>query len=118
MLSDEIRVVSQRCARAGVNITWDGFEAMPHCFAMMLQHIPASKRCFDGWGGWIRRLVVDGPAGVHTSGKWILAKGRGEETVDVKNLSPLQDAEVEEIMHEAMRTRNRVFEEYRGSAKL
>ena len=118
MLSDEIRVVSQRCARAGVNITWDGFEAMPHCFAMMLQHIPASKRCFEGWGGWIRRLVVDGPAGVHTSGKWILAKARGEETVDVENLSPLQDAEVDEIMHEAMRTRNRIFEEYRRSAKL
>lgn len=118
MLADEVRVVSQRCARAGVKIQWEGYEAMPHCFAMLLQHTSAAERCFSSWGGWIKRLVTEGEQGVGTSGTWVLAKGRGEQVVDVERLSPLQDAEVDGIMREAMAVRNAKFEDYRRSLKL
>jgi acetyl esterase/lipase len=98
LLTDDGKVVAQRAASQGVRIVWDQFEAMPHCFAMILQSSNGARLCFEKWGEFCRRAVEaanngDGE-GVKTEGWFISAKTLGKQPVDVKQLTELSDEEV------------------------
>ncbi|KAA6407856.1 MAG: hypothetical protein FRX48_08207 [Lasallia pustulata] len=59
MLVDEGRVVGRRAEAQGVKVEWVEFEAMPHCFAMVLDggwH-KGSRVCFEWWAGFCTRAV-------------------------------------------------------------
>lgn len=59
MLVDEGRVVGRRAEAQGVKVEWVEFEAMPHCFAMVLDggwH-KGSRVCFERWAGFCTRAV-------------------------------------------------------------
>ncbi len=68
MLADEIRIVARRCAKAGVKVRWEGFEAMPHVFAMLLEGLRRVRLAFVGgrnssvrwWRGRMIRYQVVG----------------------------------------------------------
>jgi len=115
-LADEIRVLARRLDAQGVRVRWEGFEAMPHCFAMLLEGSAVSERCFDGWARWMSGVV--GGQEVSEGATWVRAKGAGEEVVDMQGLTGLRDEEVRAFMEGARDRRESVFEEVkRGRAE-
>jgi len=88
MLHDEAAVVAGRMAGQGVVVGWWCFEAMPHCFALMLDHLRASGRCFEEWAAWARGCVEGGGV-VEGRGSrgWFVEAGMGDKReVDVGGL--------------------------------
>lgn len=104
MLTDEIKVVAARAAAQGVRVVFEEYEAMPHCFAMLLPGLEVSGRCVRGWGEFCRN-AVDGEE-VQTKGTWVEAKTGREVGVDVQGLSEgLEFEEVVRLVREAKRRR-------------
>lgn len=66
-LEDEVAVVARRMHEAGVDVTFDGYEGMPHCFGMIFPQHPMGKECMGSWARFIRD-TVEGRAG-NSSGK-------------------------------------------------
>lgn len=85
LLSDEGRAVAGRMASAGTTVVFEEFEAMPHCFALVLRGSKASRRCFAGWTGFV--TAVTGEEGVESRAVVVKARTLGERTVEVQGLS-------------------------------
>ncbi|EPE27202.1 alpha/beta-Hydrolase [Glarea lozoyensis ATCC 20868] len=92
LLSDEDKYVTYKAAKQGVPVVYEEYEAMPHCFAMLLEALPSSRLFFDRWAGFISD-VTNGRE-VVTKGTLIRAKTMAEETVDLGKLSSFTDEEV------------------------
>lgn len=107
MLLDEGKAVARRATRQGVSVVWEEWEAMPHCFAQVLQHLPVAQICNTHWAGFCEQVVVKSansgidPARVQTKGTWYAAKTGKEETLDVRNLGDLIDDEIMQRMKAA-----------------
>lgn len=86
LLTDEDAVIAARAARQGVTVEWMQFEAMCHCFGMVLPHLKTSKTCIESWGKFCKKCV-DGQ--VQTCGTWIAAKTGAEKQVDVSKVTAL-----------------------------
>jgi len=99
LLTDEDKYVAMRAAQQDVPIVFEEYEAMPHCFAMVLETLEGSKRCFKGWSSFINAVVKD-PQSVVTMGIKIEAKTLKETELDVKALSPFTDVVVLPRMRE------------------
>jgi acetyl esterase/lipase len=96
LLSDEDKFVSCKAAKQNVTVVYEEYEAMPHCFGMVLEALPASRLFFNRWAGFISD-VTNGRQ-VVTKGTLVRARTLVEESVDVKELSPFTDEEVLERM--------------------
>lgn len=106
MMLDEGRAVARRAARQGVSVVWDEWEAMPHCFAQLLQHLPASKKLNAQWTGFCEQVVGTGGAGsigsgVQTKGTWHAAKTGEEKPVDLMSVEGFSDVEIMQMMKAA-----------------
>lgn len=99
LLTDEDKYLAMRAANQGVKVVFDEFEAMPHCFAMLLVDLPGSKKFFENWAWFISDVVEKGKS-VVTKGTIIRAKSLEEEAVDVKVLSSFTEEEVKGRMAE------------------
>lgn len=117
MLSDEGKVVAQRIARHGTPVRFEAFEAMPHVFAAMFVGSPGSERCFEGWGGWMTKVVEGGKDAAPKGAVWIEAKTMKETELDVEKLIDFSDEQVTEMLKEEKVKRLRVFEERFGAGK-
>ena len=113
MLSDESKIIAARAAKQGVAVVSEQWEAMPHCFAMMLLGSPMSKRCFKDWSSFC--TVVTKGVEPSTRGLWFEAKTQKETEVDVAALAPVGDEEVRELMEKARKARDLGIE---GEAKV
>ena len=113
MLSDEIQIVAARAAKQGVPVVSEQWEAMPHCFAMMLLGSPMSKRCYGDWAYFCK--VVTKGVEPSTRGLWFEAKTQREREVDVKGLARISEKEVRERMERARKARDLGVE---GEAKV
>ncbi len=113
---DESKVVAATMAKQGVPVQWDMWEAMPHCFALMLDRVgvSAANKCFEQWAGFCVRAVADGEE-VVTRGTWYEAKTNKKIEMRVEDLAPLRDDEVEEKMRAAKEARMTGLE---GEAKM
>ena len=99
-LTDEGKVVARRIAQQGGTVTWQEYEAMPHCFSMMFEHLDGSKRCLASWAKFMRD-VVEGRE-VHTQGLYITAKKLQETPIDVTALlGSMSDEDVDRRMKDA-----------------
>jgi hypothetical protein len=98
LLTDEGKHVAAKAVEQGVVCVFEEYEAMPHCFAMVLEELPGGRRFFDTWAGFISD-VVDGKK-VETSGKMIRAKSLKEEALDVRGLREVGDEVVVGRMRE------------------
>ncbi len=56
-LEDEIAIVARRMHGAGVEVVFDGYEGMPHCFGMIFPQHAAGKECMGSWGRFIKDAV-------------------------------------------------------------
>lgn len=97
MLRDEGAVLAQRAAAQGVPVVWREFEAMPHCFAMLLEAVNGSAVHYAEYAKFCREVVE--AKKVENSGEFIAAKTLARRNVDVgTELTDLTDEQVVECM--------------------
>jgi acetyl esterase/lipase len=107
-LEDEIAVVARRLHSADVDVVFDGYEGMPHCFAMIFPHSIASKHCFTSWSNFCRD-VVEGKVVRKETGTWMKAFSNPPEfdEVELSQISAVTDAAVDqglvEVRDQAMK---------------
>jgi acetyl esterase/lipase len=98
MLRDEDAVLAQRAVAQGVTVVWREFEAMPHCFAMLLENNNGAIVHQQEMGGFCRD-VVEKSGKVGTSGVWIEAKTLRRQDMDVqRGLTVIGEEEVKGFM--------------------
>lgn len=91
LLADEARTVARRMARQGVAVVWEQWEAMPHCFAMVLTWTEASRVSYRGWAAFVRDAVR---GAVATAGCYVAVKTLERREVDVETLTTMSDEDV------------------------
>lgn len=99
LLTDEAAVVAARLARADSAgpVVWEQWEAMPHCFALLLGSAPETRRAFDSWAAFCRHAVVS-PETLSSSGVWVASPSGKMTTVPVGGLKIPSDDVVEQLM--------------------
>lgn len=110
MLIDEGKYFVRKLIRAGTSVQWDEFEAMPHCFAMLLKGSIVSKLGMGLWGDFIARAAKG--EHIETRGTFYQAKDWSERKIDLTRLGHLDDSEIWEKMTQEVNIR----EGYRKSA--
>ena len=115
MLLDEGKHVARKAARQGVNVVWEQWEAMPHCFALILLWSPMSKRALRDWADFCKSVVEKGGEEIESKGLWFEAKTGREVDIDVREMEAVGDEEVRRRMAEAREARHLGKE---GEAKM
>ncbi|CAI4219436.1 unnamed protein product [Parascedosporium putredinis] len=82
LLADEDKFLALKLKQDGIKVVFEEYEAMPHCFAMILTNLPAAKRCFDGWADFINSVVRD-PSSINSKAITIKAKTLQEVELDL-----------------------------------
>ncbi|KAK5117950.1 hypothetical protein LTR62_003994 [Meristemomyces frigidus] len=100
LLSDEDKIVAQRAASQGTVVQYEEYEAMPHCFAMLIPSLATADRCLSSWGAFCRRCVEE-PGSVKTNGTFIHAKSGEENVVNVEKITEITIEKARELMREA-----------------
>lgn len=93
ILALEDKYLAKRLDREGVKIVFEEYEAMPHCFAAILDKTPNAKRCYEGWAGFIKQAVADAEQ-IESRAINISAKELHETELDFNTLSDMQDDEL------------------------
>lgn len=93
LLSDEDKYMASKLHSDKVPVVFEEYEAMPHCFALILSDLPGSKRCFDSMTGFIKDCV-ENPASIEPGFRSIKAKTLKEADIDPMKLSPYTEAEM------------------------
>lgn len=101
MLLDDGKFVAAQAAKQGVSVVWEQWEAMPHCFAFILEGIPQTHRFFKDWAAFCSRVVEQRGEGINTQGMWFAAKGGREAEVNVQALGDISGEEIRLIMKKA-----------------
>ncbi|EDU51218.1 acetyl-hydrolase [Pyrenophora tritici-repentis] len=97
MLRDEDAVLAQRVVAQGITVVWRDFEAMPHCFAMLLDGLPGGDVHYEEYAKFCKD-VVEGK-GLVSNGVYIKAKTLERSDMDVKaGLTQIKDEEVDAYM--------------------
>lgn len=100
MLRDEDAVFARRTALQGVPVRWREFEAMPHCFAMLLENSPGAPVHHAEYGNFCRE-VVEGKD-IETEGVLIKAKTLQRAPMDVATgLTEITEEQVPIFMQKA-----------------
>jgi acetyl esterase/lipase len=108
MLRDEDAVLAQRAAAQGVTVVWREFEAMPHCFAMLLENNNGSPLHYQETGRFCRDVVEDKT--IQTNGVFIEAKSLNRKDMDVRSgLTQIKEEEVEGYMQKGKERIERKF---------
>ncbi|CAK7272695.1 hypothetical protein SEPCBS57363_005262 [Sporothrix epigloea] len=111
MLADEVNFFTATRLHNGGNgasaVIFEQYEAMPHCFALVLPKLPGAKRCLDKWASFIR-CVVEQPQslqqgatdpGSKSSFTYITAKTLEEKAIDPATLSPYTEVHIRDVVH-------------------
>ena len=101
-LEDEVAVVARRFHNAGVTVFFDGYEGMPHCFAMVFRDSVASKHCFDSWSKFCVE-AMEGKVVRRETGTWMKAFTNPPAfvEVDLSRLSAVTDADADQALLKA-----------------
>lgn len=89
-LAYEDKYMAQKLHRDGVTMIFEEYEAMAHCFAMVLANLPESRRCFNGWADFIQKAVEE-PGSLRSSAVTIHAKTLKETPIEFKDLADVTD---------------------------
>ncbi|OJD40790.1 lipase esterase [Diplodia corticola] len=102
MMADESRVVAARMVAQGVGVAWMQFEAMPHCFGLVMEDCEAARVMREGWREWVGQVLGGGSRPVETRGEFFAARSCAAKKVDMRRLAEgLEDERVMELMREA-----------------
>jgi hypothetical protein len=98
MLRDEDAVLAKRLHAQGVTVRWREFEAMPHCFAMMLDSLPASTTFFEEYTKFCSE-VVEGKV-TSSDAEKLAAKTLKREKLQFGDVTDITDEDVVKYMKE------------------
>ncbi|KAH7151745.1 alpha/beta hydrolase fold-domain-containing protein [Dactylonectria estremocensis] len=93
ILAWEAKYLARKLEADGVAVVFEEYEAMPHCFALLLRNAPSTSRCYDGWAGFIRAVVED-PEGIAPSAVRVKARTLDEEPLRFDELCSVTDDEM------------------------
>ncbi|KEF57193.1 uncharacterized protein A1O9_07383 [Exophiala aquamarina CBS 119918] len=97
-LADQGLLVAQNMASQGVTVAVEQYQAMPHNFALIMDHLEASTKCKAQWASFIRD-VVDNPLSIETrASKWS-DRGRTNTKLDIDKLVPISPETLAKNMH-------------------
>jgi hypothetical protein len=86
-LADEDRYVARKMWRDGVRVVLEEYEAMAHCFAMVVPQIKEARRCIQGWAGFMKEVVEMGQKekgnGIRGESRFVTIKARTLEEVAI-----------------------------------
>ncbi|KOS22661.1 AB hydrolase superfamily protein [Escovopsis weberi] len=85
-LSWEDKALARKLAADGVRLVFEEYEAMPHCFALILTKTPSARHCFESWVGFMRAAVAGGAAAVEARARTVKARTREETEVSFEGL--------------------------------
>ncbi|KAF8867241.1 hypothetical protein BDZ45DRAFT_667212 [Acephala macrosclerotiorum] len=102
LLTDEDKHVAMKAAQQGVKVVYEQYETMPHCFAMVIADLPASRKFFNSWAGFINQAVKN-PEEIKTKGTIVAPKTLNERGVAVLELSKFTDEDVMQRMRERVK---------------
>lgn len=109
LLADEGKSVASLAAQQGVTVIWEQFEAMPHCFSMIMDQLEAGRKCSKDWADFCATVAGDtaeeGASKLETKGTWFAAKTCKETDVDVRSLAVCSQEEVAERMRSTTEAR-------------
>jgi acetyl esterase/lipase len=97
ILAREDRFLARLLAAQGATVVFEEYEAMPHCFAMILTWTPSARRCFDAWAAFIRK-AVDDPAAVESAATTVRARSLEEVPLAFEDLSDLSEEQVRDAV--------------------
>ncbi|KAI4189434.1 MAG: hypothetical protein L6R41_001485 [Letrouitia leprolyta] len=119
MLADEGKAVASLAAKQGVTVIWEQFEAMPHCFSMIIDQSLAGRKYNKDWADFCATVAGgttgEGAAKLETKGTWFAAKTCKETDVDVMSLAVCSQEKVEEKMKRTLEAR---LQGQEGEAKI
>ncbi|KAL8914921.1 MAG: hypothetical protein Q9171_000548 [Xanthocarpia ochracea] len=119
MLADEEKAVASLAAEQGVTVIWEQYEAMPHCFPLLLEHLQASQKGFKNWAAFCAKVAGgnhnEEQIKLETKATWFAAKTCRETAVDIRSLAVCSREEVAERMESAKQARMQGKE---GEAKI
>ena len=113
MLYDEDAIVASRAASQGTKVVYEEFEAMPHCFQLLMPTMENSSVCYNSWGDFCRRCVEE-PEKVVTRGRLLKAKGGGVEDIEIGTIGGMGIEGVRELLKQTRERRVRGFEKKMG----
>ncbi|KAF3929960.1 Esterase [Arthrobotrys entomopaga] len=96
ILSDECKFLAKNMESKGVTVRYEEYQAMPHCFALVIDWLPVTAKCFGTWCGFIED-VVEGREVVNKATR-TLAKSLKEEDLKIGELIGYSYEEVLERM--------------------
>lgn len=116
LLADEDKFAVCKMRREGVSVVWEEYEAMPHCFGLVLPHLRESRRCLEGWAGFVKAVVEGGKEAVGGS-RFVTVRAKTLDEVEKTAEEVWTDGE--DVVRERVwrRVRERVVPE-EGVAKL
>jgi acetyl esterase/lipase len=112
LLSDESAAIANKMARQGVTVAWEQYEAMPHCFAYLLDPAPVTAMAFEGWAAWITDVVKG--RSVTTNGTHIAVKTLERSEVDVLKLAEAVGIDESQIVPRMRASQERGVTWFRG----
>lgn len=93
LLADEDKFMAKKLRSQGVDVVFDEFEGMPHCFAIVLADTPAAKRCFDGWAGFLKK-AAEGSGPIESRACTVKAKTLEEVELRFEQLSDMSEEDM------------------------
>ncbi|CAO1601711.1 hypothetical protein XANCAGTX0491_005354 [Xanthoria calcicola] len=115
MLADEGKAVASLAAEQGVTVIWEQYEAMPHCFPILLEQLEAGRKAVKNWAAFCSKVAGGSDNELETTGTWYAAKTCKETAVDVRSLALCSREEVAERMSSTIHARMQGRE---GEAKI
>ncbi|OBT57914.1 hypothetical protein VE04_03412 [Pseudogymnoascus sp. 24MN13] len=106
MLADEGKAFVQKAAAQGVTVVWEQYEAMPHCFSLLLEGNPVGAMSFDSWAEFVK-MAVQNPAEIMTKADFITAKALVRQPIDIGKLMEMSD---EVILGRMRKSRQEIIE--------
>ena len=98
-----------RAAKENVPVLFEEYEAMPHCFAMLLPSLATADRCMRSCGDFCRRCVEE-PASVATKATYIYAKTGEEKSMPAEEISTIGVEDARRMMRESKERRTTAYE--------
>jgi len=102
LLTDEDKFMAHKLWKDGVKVTYEEYEGMPHCFALLFERLAEARRCINGWAGFAK-AVVEQQGKVPEGFRMIRAKTLEEEELDPKMVCPYSLEDIRERLEMGMK---------------
>lgn len=101
---DGNKVVASQASKAGVTVTWNEYEGMPHEFPLIMGKLPQARHAFGLWAAACKEFTV-AQVRTSTATRWLMPECGKMKLGSPRDLSPLPFEEIRKKMREYNATR-------------